>query len=91
MWMPHPGSGRILEVRYIGCKDKCTVWRGRAGTFSDGKLTTRIHDPRCGYVMEQLARFGAPAQTMRRAKPHIGTDKLRMVVKNIRRESNGWR
>ena len=57
-----------------------------AGTFSDGKLTTRIHDPRCGYVMEQLTCFGAPAQTMRRAKPHIGTDKLRGVVKNIRRE-----
>ena len=59
---------------------------GGAGTFSDGKLTTRIHDPRCGYVMEQLTCFGAPAQTMRRAKPHIGTDKLRGVVKNIRRE-----
>ena len=36
--------------------------------------------------MEQLTCFGAPAQTMRRAKPHIGTDKLRGVVKNIRRE-----
>ncbi|MDD3193511.1 MAG: hypothetical protein PHE47_06630 [Oscillospiraceae bacterium] len=59
---------------------------GGAGTFSDGKLTTRIHDPRCGYVMEQLAHFGAPAETMRRAKPHIGTDHLRAVVKNIRRE-----
>lgn len=30
---------------------------GGAGTFSDGKLTTRIHDPRCGYVMEQLTCF----------------------------------
>lgn len=59
---------------------------GGAGTFSDGKLTTRIHDPRCGYVMEQLAKFGAPVEILRRAKPHIGTDKLRIVVKNIRRQ-----
>lgn len=57
---------------------------GGAGTFSDGKLTTRIHDPRCGYVMEQLAQFGAPAEILQRAKPHIGTDKLRSVIKNIR-------
>lgn len=59
---------------------------GGAGTFSDGKLTTRIHDPRCGYVMEQLVRFGAPKETMQRAKPHIGTDRLRTVVKNMRWE-----
>ena len=70
----------------LDVKTNVQFGEGGAGTFSDGKLTTRIHDPRCGYVMEQLARFGAPAQTMRRAKPHIGTDKLRMVVKNIRRE-----
>ena len=59
---------------------------GGAGTFSDGKLTTRIHDPRCGFVMEQLTRFGAPEETMQKAKPHIGTDKLRSVVKNLREE-----
>lgn len=70
----------------LDVKTNVQFGEGGAGTFSDGKLTTRTHDPRCGYVMEQLARFGAPAQTMRRAKPHIGTDKLRMVVKNIRRE-----
>lgn len=59
---------------------------GGAGTFSDGKLTTRINDPRCGYVMGELLRFGAPKETMRRAKPHIGTDRLRAIVKNIRKE-----
>lgn len=59
---------------------------GGAGTFSDGKLTTRIGDPRCGYVLKTLHRFGAPAEILQRAKPHIGTDHLRRIVKNIRCE-----
>lgn len=54
---------------------------GGAGTFSDGKLTTRISDSRCGYVMEQLVSFGAPEDILWRAKPHIGTDILREVVR----------
>lgn len=53
---------------------------GGAGTFSDGKLTTRIGDERCGYVLEELVRFGAPEDILWRAKPHIGTDVLREVV-----------
>ncbi|SCJ64184.1 squalene-associated FAD-dependent desaturase [Anaerotruncus sp. 2789STDY5834896] len=59
---------------------------GGAGTFSDGKLTTRISDSRCHYVLRQLVRFGAPEQILHRAKPHIGTDLLRDVVAAIRRE-----
>lgn len=58
---------------------------GGAGTFSDGKLTTRINDPLCRYVLEKLVQLGAPEEICTRAKPHIGTDKLRGVVKNIRR------
>lgn len=59
---------------------------GGAGTFSDGKLTTRISDPLCGMVMEDLARHGAPEEILKKAKPHIGTDRLREVVKSIRQE-----
>lgn len=57
---------------------------GGAGTFSDGKLTTRIGDPLCRYVLKRFAEAGAPEEIMYLAKPHIGTDKLRQVVKNIR-------
>lgn len=57
---------------------------GGAGTFSDGKLTTRIKDPLCRYVSEQLVRFGAPEEILTKAKAHIGTDKLRSVVKALR-------
>lgn len=58
---------------------------GGAGTFSDGKLVTRINDPLCDYVLERFCEFGAPADIMYRAKPHIGTDMLRVIVKNMRR------
>lgn len=58
---------------------------GGAGTFSDGKLTTRIKDPLCRYVLERLAELGAPEDILTKAKPHIGTDKLREVVKALRR------
>ncbi len=57
---------------------------GGAGTFSDGKLTTRIKDPLCRYVLEQFVRFGAPEEILVKAKAHIGTDKLRNVVKAVR-------
>lgn len=57
---------------------------GGAGTFSDGKLTTRIKDPLCRYVLERFVEFGAPEEILYKAKPHVGTDKLRNVVKNIR-------
>ncbi len=56
---------------------------GGAGTFSDGKLTTRIGDPLVHTVLSLLADLGAPREILKRAKPHIGTDVLRRVVKNF--------
>ena len=56
---------------------------GGAGTFSDGKLTTRINDPKCTFVLETFCEHGAPEDIKYKAKPHIGTDYLRGVVKNI--------
>lgn len=59
---------------------------GGAGTFSDGKLTTRIHDPLCGFVTDTFLRCGAPEEIAWRQKPHIGTDRLRGVITAIRAE-----
>ena len=59
---------------------------GGAGTFSDGKLTTRIGDARCEFVTDTLVEFGAPEDIRHIAKPHIGTDLLVGVIKNIRNE-----
>lgn len=59
---------------------------GGAGTFSDGKLTTRISDPRIMKILKAFVSFGAPEEILYRAKPHIGTDILKHVVKAIRKE-----
>lgn len=57
---------------------------GGAGTFSDGKLTTRIKDIRVHEILEILHKHGAPEDILYSHKPHIGTDILRNVVKSIR-------
>lgn len=59
---------------------------GGAGTFSDGKLTTGTKDSRARNVLLQFVKHGAPEEILYNAKPHIGTDKLRTTVKNIREE-----
>lgn len=59
---------------------------GGAGTFSDGKLNTGIKDPRCRTVLKTLYSFGAPEKILYQAKPHIGTDILVDVVRNLRNE-----
>ncbi len=57
---------------------------GGAGAFSDGKLTSRSKDFRREWVLEQFVAAGAPADILFDAKPHLGTDRLKAIVKNIR-------
>lgn len=57
---------------------------GGAGTFSDGKLTTGINSKFCQSVLKTFNRFGAPEEILYVNKPHIGTDNLIKIIKNIR-------
>lgn len=57
---------------------------GGAGTFSDGKLNTRIGSPLQGFVLKTFVENGAPKEILYDAKPHIGTDLLPICVKNLR-------
>ena len=59
---------------------------GGAGTFSDGKLNTGTKDTRARKVLEEFVENGATEDILYLAKPHIGTDKLRPTVKNIRKK-----
>ncbi len=61
---------------------------GGAGAFSDGKLNTLIKDRsfRGTFVLERLVAAGAPEELLWQSKPHIGTDLLRGVLRNLRRE-----
>lgn len=70
--------------------ENCNVQfgEGGAGTFSDGKLNTMVKDKfgRGRHVLNTFAAFGAPQEITYMNKPHIGTDRLRQVVKEIREE-----
>ncbi len=61
---------------------------GGAGTFSDGKLNTGVNDrsSRNGFVLKTFVKFGAPEEIAYVNKPHIGTDKLVNVIRNMRNE-----
>jgi len=60
---------------------------GGAGTFSDGKLTTRIGHPATRYVLETFVRFGANPRILHLAKPHVGTDVIRRCAVLIRKSA----
>ncbi len=91
--------GKCVEERQ---KDVETFWKtgfldpqsnvqfgeGGAGTFSDGKLNTLVKDKfgRCREVLQLFASMGAPSDILYKQKPHVGTDLLMDMVKNIRTE-----
>ena len=77
---------RFYRERILDTNSNIQFGAGGAGTFSDGKLTTRISDPKCAFVLKTLADMGAPDDIVYRAKPHVGTDVLRTVVKNMAQE-----
>ena len=79
---------KVDEFRSGGELDpECNVQfgEGGAGTFSDGKLGTGIHDRRIRWILQTFHNHGAPKSILYDAKPHIGTDILINVVQNIRR------
>lgn len=59
---------------------------GGAGTFSDGKLTTGISSPYCKKVLEEFVNYGAPKEILYISKPHIGTDNLIKIIRNMRND-----
>ena len=77
---------RFYETKILDTETNIQFGAGGAGTFSDGKLTTRINDPKCIFVLNLLCEHGAPQDIKFKAKPHIGTDNLRNVVKSIDNE-----
>ena len=58
---------------------------GGAGSFSDGKLNTGTRDPRHRFILEQLAASGAPEEILTDGAPHVGTDRLYVVLQALRR------
>ena len=77
---------RFWKEGILDTESNVQFGEGGAGAFSDGKLTTGIKDPAVGFVLSELASHGGPEEILYKARPHIGTDVLKTVVKNIREE-----
>ncbi len=74
----------FLNNKQLNTFSNVQFGEGGAGTFSDGKLTTGIHNPLCQKVLKEFVNFGAPKEILYLSKPHIGTDKLINIIRNIR-------
>jgi len=80
------GVQNFWQSGILDRKTNVQFGEGGAGTFSDGKLTTRIGDFRVDYVLKTFVDYGANAEILYLKKPHVGTDVIRSVVKKIRHE-----
>ena len=79
---------KFWETGKLDTRTNVQFGEGGAGTFSDGKLNTMVKDKdgRGRKALSLFTTFGADSKIMYDAKPHIGTDVLRNVVKNMRNE-----
>jgi uncharacterized protein len=80
----HRDIDRFWSTGQLSTESNLHFGEGGAGTFSDGKLGTTIHDPRCRKVLEELVGAGAPDEILFQAKPHLGSDRLPAMVTRIR-------
>lgn len=82
----------FFTKRELNINSNVQFWEGGAGTFSDWKLYTLVNDPRSKFIFEEFVKAWAPEEIIYSARPHIGTDRLRGVVRNMRKKiiSLGW-
>ena len=77
----------LWEKGRLDARANAAFGEGGAGTFSDGKLNSGIKEKELSrFVLETFVKFGAPEEILYLNKPHIGTDRLRDVIVNIRKE-----
>lgn len=85
-----PVDERLADIRLLekdgtlNPESNVVFGEGGAGTYSDGKLTTRTHREEAEWFFEKLVEFGAPEEILYEAKPHIGTDRLLSIIKALR-------
>ena len=76
----------FIATRVLDSECNIQFGEGGAGAFSDGKLNTGVGGLTAREVIDDFLLFGAPSEIDYLQKPHIGSDKLKDVVKNIRNE-----
>lgn len=82
----------FFKKRELNPESNVQYWEWWAWTFSDWKLYTLVNDPRSKFIFEEFVEAGAPSEILYSARPHIWTDRLRWVVRKMRKKiiSLGW-
>ena len=77
---------RFLQTKVLNPNSNVQFGEGGAGTFSDGKLNTNVNSEYNQFILNEFYQHGAPEEVTYQQNPHVGTDYLSKVVKNIRTE-----
>ncbi|MBO6079984.1 MAG: hypothetical protein J6P54_03350 [Bacteroidales bacterium] len=77
---------RFLQTKVLNPNSNVQFGEGGAGTFSDGKLNTNVNSEFNQFILNEFYQHGAPEEVTYQQNPHVGTDYLSKVVKNIRTE-----
>ncbi len=76
----------FLKNKVLSNNTNVQFGEGGAGTFSDGKLVTNVKDKLINFILYEFYKHGAKEDILYESHPHIGTDYLEIIVKNIREE-----
>jgi len=76
----------FINTKVLNRDSNVQFGEGGAGTFSDGKLNTQTNSEKIAWMLDDFVKYGAPAEIKYLSKPHIGSDNLPKVVKNMRNE-----
>jgi hypothetical protein len=79
------GINKYWRYGELDRRNNVCFGEGGAGLYSDGKLITRIKSPHIPYVMNRLVQFGAPAEIEYLSNPHVGSDRIRRVIPQLRK------
>lgn len=79
------GINKYWRYGELDPRNNVCFGEGGAGLYSDGKLITRIKSPHIPYVMNRLVQFGAPAEIEYLSNPHVGSDRIRRVIPQLRK------
>ncbi len=86
----HADIESFLHTRQLNPDSNYLFGEGGAGTYSDGKLYTRIKDHRIRFLLEAYVAARAPRRILYDHHPHIGSDILPYVVRRLRKQIEAW-
>lgn len=76
----------FFQTRSLNEESNLLFGEGGAGTWSDGKLYTRVSDPRIGFILQEMIEAGAAPEIAYFSHPHLGSDRLPGIIEKIRRK-----